>query len=100
MPRPPKRELSFTVTIEGKHNTLLGRRERNQLVNVLTNRVTDYLKEHDIPYSMVGVDAPSNEDIDTFQNTHSYTAPDWNAIWREEMAEQEGKLIHLKATNG
>jgi len=99
MPRPPKRELSFTVTIEGKHDTLMGRRERNQLINVLTNTVSRYLHDRHIPYSMVGIDAPSNEDIDNFQSTFSYSAPDWNAIWREEMAELEGKLIHLDRTN-
>jgi len=99
MPRPPKRELSFTVTIEGKHDTWAGRRERNQLINVLTNTVDKYLNDHHIPYSMVGIKAPSNEDIDDFQRTYSYSPPDWNAIWREEMAELEGKLIYLERTN-
>ena len=96
MPRPPKRTLTFSVTIEAKHDTWLGRRERNQLVNVLTNATQRYVQDHSIPCLMVGVSAPSNEDIDEFQSTYSSTAPDWSAIWREEMAELDGKLIHLE----
>ena len=94
--RPPKRTLTFTVEIEGQHDTLIGRRDRNYLVNILTNSVRDYLRRKDIPYHMVGVDSPSNEDIDNFQSTYSYTAPNWNEIAREELAELEGKLIRLE----
>lgn len=93
MPRPPKRTLTFTVTIEGHHNTWLGRRERNHLVNVFTNMANKYLRDHNISCRMVGVEAPSNEDIDEFQSTYSESAPDWNAIAQEEIAEREGREI-------
>jgi hypothetical protein len=95
MPRPPKRTLTFTITIEAQHDALIGRRERNQLHNVLTNSFGSYLHEHKIPYTMLDTTAPTNEEIDAFNNTHSYTAPDWTAIALEEMAQQEGEIIYM-----
>ena len=99
MPRPPKRTLTFTVTIEADHNAIIGRRERNQLHNVLTNSFAEYLRDHKIPYVMLDTNAPSNEELEEFNSTYSYNAPDWTAIAREEIerqvAELAGKVIYL-----
>jgi hypothetical protein len=91
--RPPKRELMWAVHIEGQHNTHIGRRERNQINNVLTNALTDYLRRHDIPYTMAGVFAsPSGEQIDEFGSTYSYTPFDWRTAYENE---EPAEVINL-----
>jgi hypothetical protein len=95
---PPKRTLTFRVTIEGSHDTWIGRRERNTLVNVIRNSMLKYLSDRDIPIQLISVKSPSNEEIMDFQSTHSYVAPDWNAIAIEEREGREifAKVIPLK----
>lgn len=83
--KPVKRELKWEVRILGQHNTHIGRRERNHIVNVLNNALSAYLTSHKIDVTMAGVcESPSNQEIDEFQSTYSYEPFDWRLAYENE----------------
>lgn len=86
---PPKRELRWEVRILGQHDTYIGRRERNHIVNVLNNALSAYLTNHNIKTTMAGVcESPSNAEIEEFQSTYSYAPVDWRKAYEyDETAE-------------